>query len=324
MQPSTSPQPFHRPRVSPLSVLVLALGILFLSGFALHPIASAAQNPTPPPATPPPATPPTYPNAPHLGVMGIPALPVAGTEGLTQDTVMRYVKAHRLPFNLASSPRQLLSITKTTSSQVAAQLGISTGLPDATSVWLVQFSGSFMFLGNSQQPTTGPYPYAYEVFDDATGNLVDAGAFTTAPTGITPTPVPTSASETPTPTSLPLTPTTVPPTATSVAPTTTSVPPTATPRPSPPHLKATMPSEHCSNANWSNPIVLTNTGGQTLTWNGSVPAGHTLTPSSGTLLPGHSVSVTIGPQFQNPYDGTTFPVVLTSNGGNLSLHLPCI
>jgi hypothetical protein len=286
------------------------LCLAFIASFAQQRTAFAAAAPTPIP-TPPsePANPTFVPTIP----VGISGATSATGGGISADDIRRYVTTHNVPGNMGSSQFTILSMNDLTLADLIPQLnGMDPGLPQESMVWFVQLQGQFAFPGSSEQPDGLHFTTAFEVFIANTGNLLMEGGLPSPTSGATPTP-PTS---TATPAGVPTA------TATAAGGATPTPAPTTTPIP-PPHLTATMPTEKCANANWLNPIVLKNVGGQSLHWTGSVPALHTLTPNSGTLLPGQSVSVKIGPQFMNPYNGATFPVNFVSNGGNIALKLPC-
>lgn len=297
-------------------IFMIALAVAFILAFAQPSLTHAAPSPVP---TPPPLPTTTTPIA--QPVIGIPAITNAtgGQGGISAQDVRNYVSNHNIPDNMGDKHPTPSKIVELPAVQVGQLIHSSTYQPDDTMLWYVEFQGNVVFPGSSMQPDGVHFMTAYEVFLASNGNLIAQGGLNqpsgtptpgTAPTpGGTPTATAT-ASPQPTNTPAPL-PTDTP---TPVPPTDTPIPPT--PPPVPPHLTATSPTEHCANANWLNPIILSNIGGQPLHWTGSIPiSGHTLTPSSGNLNPGASVSVTIGPQFMNPYDGHTFPVNFTSNGG---------
>jgi hypothetical protein len=310
-------------------IFLVALAVAFIIAFAQPSLSQAAPSPVP---SPPPFPTSTTPIAQF--VVGIPAITNAtgGQGGISEQDVRNYVSTHNIPENMGDKHPMPSKVVELPAVQVGQLIHNSTFQPDDTMLWYVEFQGNFVFPGSAEQVDGVHFTTAFEIFLAGDGNLIMQGGLnqpTGNPTGgTTPTPNPNA---TPTPvggpaaTATPGNPSggpTPPP-----QPTNTPVPPpapTATSAPAPPHLTATSPSEHCSNANWSNPIILKNTGGQSLTWSGSVPSGYTLTPSSGTLPAGQSVSVTIGPQFRNPWDGPTFPVSFTSNGGNVTVNLPCI
>ncbi len=210
----------RQPRFSPLTAFALILAVMFTVAVATHPASVSAKSlavaPTPPAATPPPATPPTYPNAPKAGVEGIPAIQAATGAPLAQDAVTNYVQSHRVLFNSTSDRGKVTTVGEYPSSQIAARLGISTGLPDDTMLWYVEMAGHFVFPGNSQMPQGVTFPYAYEAFNAITGNLVLAGGLAGPTQAATPTPAPA----TPTPvatTPIPATPTSAPPACTIVS-----------------------------------------------------------------------------------------------------------
>jgi hypothetical protein len=213
MKKYSHPKTVQRPRFSPLTLIVLGLAVLFVISLATHPSAASAKGmaaaPTPPAATPPPKVPPTYPNAPQSGVVGLPAVQNQTGAQLGQDAVISYVHSHRIPFNGTDDRGKVSTIGKFPAGLVAERIGAPTGLPDDTMLWYVEFSGNFAFPGNSHSPQGVTFPYAYEAFNAANGNLVLAGGLA-GPTQTPPTPTPVL----PTPTPLPATPTTVPPTPT--------------------------------------------------------------------------------------------------------------
>lgn len=299
----------HSTFPSPLALLIGVVSIAFLFTLA-HPSPSKLMAmPTPIPS-PPPLPTGTPQSLPITGIVG--ATNVTGGQSITEDDIRAFVMNHNMPGNMGSKTFRITKVTELTAVQVALVLhGAATGQPDNAMLWYVELAGNFRFAGSAQQPDGLSYTTGFEVFIASNGNLLMEGGLVNPTSGVTPIPQPTN-----TPAGVP----TATPVASGITP--TAVPPTATPV-APPHLTATMPTEKCANANWLNPIVLMNTGGQLLNWNGSVPAGYTLTPSSGSLPPGASVSVTIGPQFTTPWSGSTFPVNVTSNGGNLALNLVC-
>ncbi len=198
--------------------LATALGIALMFGVALQPAGPARQQPTPPPA--PPAQP-TSANPTPRAIVGLSAITVATGGALTQDMVQRYAQSHPIPFEMAGKTGAIIIVVHLPSRDLHTLLQMDMNVPPDTDLWLVEFQGSYIFPGSSQQPDGLRYPNAFEVYFASTGNLLMEGGLlhpvSANPTsGATPTPNPS-------PAALP-TATSVPPTATSVPPTATSVP----------------------------------------------------------------------------------------------------
>jgi hypothetical protein len=102
------------------------------------------------------------------------------TPAFTKDDVIRYVKTHNIPFNIASlSDISSVQVSFITSKEVNDRLNRSnTNIPDNYLLCFVELTGKFEFPGPPDangKPTLGVYQSAYEVFDAKTGNLLLGG-----------------------------------------------------------------------------------------------------------------------------------------------------
>jgi hypothetical protein len=220
----------------PTAFVATALSTLLLIALALQTPHRTSSAPTPPPT--PPTQPTSVVNPQQTPIIGESAVTSATGGPITQADIQNYAQSHPIPFNMVANGGSNNTVTANTiiltaqytSQQLVTLLGTSTGVPDATPLWLVEFQGNFVFPGSAQQPDGLHFTTAFEVYFAATGNLLMEGGLTTPITG---TPVPTG-TQTPTatpagvPTATAPTATAVPPTATPIPPTDTPIPPTAT------------------------------------------------------------------------------------------------
>lgn len=209
------------------SAFATALSTLLLLAVALQPSSQVRMQPTPPP------TPPTQPTSVAMPqqtpITGDPGATSATGGSITQDDIQHFAQSHSIPFNMTADRGSIILVAQYTSQQLAALLGTSTGVPDATALWLVEFQGNFVFPGSSRQADGLRFTTAFEVYFASTGNLLMEGGLTTPITNPTGGPTPT-----PNPNATPTPPTgqpTATATATPVPPTATPIPPTATPVP---------------------------------------------------------------------------------------------
>jgi len=186
--------------------------------------------------------------------------------------------------------------------EVSARLGGAATLrSDGSLLGFLEAQGTFAFA--SGVPDSGQtYPYAFEVFDGKSGNLLIYGGLKqpvpNQPPMSTPTPQPTPQS---TPQSTPQ--------------------PTQAPNPPKLSVTASSSSAFCLNNTYPT-ITVKNTGGGTLTWSGSGPSSPpvTLSPSSGSLAAGGSTVVHVS----GSHPGPTVTITFTSNGGNATVTFTCI
>ena len=106
------------------------------------------------------------------------AAPAANAQ-ITEEQVRNYVTSHRLPHADATNV-SIVSTRLLTHQEVRSLLhSANLGLPDNQQLWLVVMSGKFAFSG---PPGANPtFPFAVEVFDARTGNLLQAGGLPHAP-----------------------------------------------------------------------------------------------------------------------------------------------
>jgi hypothetical protein len=147
------------------------------------------------PGTPPPFQTPSAPGAPDVG-HGIPAInPTgAGVPAFTADDMSKYALNNPLPGLVGQGGSPSVSRDEFLTSEVLALLlNTPTNQPDGTLLGYVELKGDFSFPGaDPDHPLR--FPYAYEVFDAKTGNLLLWGGLN-QPTSTTPpaTPTPTTA-----------------------------------------------------------------------------------------------------------------------------------
>ncbi len=165
---------------------------------------------------------------------------------------------------------------------------------DGSILGFLEAHGSFGFPGGVPD-SFQTYPYAFEVFDGKTGNLLMYGGLNQ--------PVP---NQVPTPTPQP------------------TVQPTPTPTQGAPAPKLsvtpTQTTESCVNGIWPNKLTVKNSGGGTLTWHisSSLPSGISAAPTSGSLGPSASQDVTLSGN-----GGPSFTITFTSNGGSQNVAINC-
>jgi hypothetical protein len=214
---------------------------------------------------------------PHLN--GVPAF-------TTQD-MADYAKGH-LPGGggAAGSSFDIVHNEFLPSQDVGALLGVSTSRPNGILIGLLVAQGAFPLPGGVPD-SLQTYPYAFEVFDAKTGNLLLYGGLNQPVPNQPPTPAPTTQ-------------------------------PTQAPNPPKLSVTASSSSAFCLNGQYPT-ITIKNTGGGTLTWSGSGPSPVTLSPSSGSLAPGSSTVVNVS----GSHPGPTVTITITSNGGNATVTFNC-
>jgi hypothetical protein len=212
----------YRLSVPPSVVPAAVMSAVFLVAFAMQPATSMRSQPTPPPT--PPAQPTAVASPQQTPIQGEPAVTPATGGAITQDDIQRYAQSHPIPFNMTQDRGSIILVARYTSQQLVALLGTSTGVPDATSLWLVEFQGQFTFPGSSQQADGLRFTTAFEVFIADTGNLLMEGGLNTPISG---TPTPGGS-----------------PTATPVGVATATPPPPATATPQPPATATPAPVPH--------------------------------------------------------------------------------
>jgi hypothetical protein len=150
-----------------------------LSAGAVVLLAAGCMPYEPPGPTPPPVVEPA-PGAsgmPSSGSVAIAPLPNAP---ITAAQVRDYVLSHRVPGALRATNMAILSTNFVTHQQLRTLLhSARLGIPDQEQVCLVVMSGTFAFGGPPGQTPT--FPFAIEVFDARTGNLLQYGGRPRAP-----------------------------------------------------------------------------------------------------------------------------------------------
>jgi hypothetical protein len=98
----------------------------------------------------------------------------------TKDDVIKYVKTHNIPFNVAPlSDITDVQVSFITSKEVNARLNRqNTHIPDNYLLCFVTLTGKFIFPGPPTvdgKTSSATYQRAFEVFDAKTGNLLMGG-----------------------------------------------------------------------------------------------------------------------------------------------------
>ena len=154
--------------------IALAIGIAF--SFAAG-CSKPKQPPKPAPAFEP------DPSAVGKPASGRAAIAAPASGQITEAQVRDYVTSHRLPHADATNVA-IVSTSFLTHQQVRTLLhSANLGLPDDAPLCLVVMSGKFAFSG--PPGATPTFPYADEVFDARTGNLLQAGGLPRAPQATT-------------------------------------------------------------------------------------------------------------------------------------------
>jgi hypothetical protein len=153
------------------------------------------------PTPPPPFQTPGPLGAPEAG-HGVPAIAptTSGVPAFTTDDMSKYGLGHALPGTIGSGGTPSVSRDAFLKSQdLALLLGGPTGQPDETLLGYLEEKGDFTF-GGPTPDSPLHFPYAFQVFDARSGNLLFWGGLD-KPTPNTPPPTPTPApSQQPTPT----------------------------------------------------------------------------------------------------------------------------
>jgi hypothetical protein len=147
--------------------LLIGIALSFAAGCGKRPPAPVANFEPDPAAVGKPAS-------------GRAAIPAPATNAqITDEQVRSYVTSHRLPHADAANV-SIVSTNLLSHQQVRTLLhSANLGLPDNEQLWLVVMSGTFAFSG---PPGANPtFPFAVEVFDAHTGNLLQAGGVPRAP-----------------------------------------------------------------------------------------------------------------------------------------------
>jgi hypothetical protein len=120
---------------------------------------------------------------------GAPAIRVTPSTTPTCQQVRGFYTTHHVWRNVSQEGGKVASIEFLKAADAEMRLHASTGLPASAVVIFVTLNGTFVFSGPAKATKT--YPYAFELFDAATGNLVLTGGlpkpFTPLP-GTTPCP----------------------------------------------------------------------------------------------------------------------------------------
>ncbi len=131
------------------------------------------QPPTPVPVVEPAA------GATGAPVSGATAIAPQPGAQISDAQIHDFVMVHRVPGALATN-LTIVSTNLVTHQQLRAILhSANLGLADRAPLYLVVMSGTFVFSGPPGQKPT--YPYAIEVFDARTGNLLQIGGLPRAP-----------------------------------------------------------------------------------------------------------------------------------------------
>jgi hypothetical protein len=116
---------------------------------------------------------------------GAPAIRVTPSTTPTCQQISGFYTTHHVWRNVSSERGKVMSIEFLKAGSAETRLHTSTGLPASAGVVFVTLNGTFTFSGPSKVAKT--YPYAFEVFDAASGNLLLAGGLPnplTTPPGI--------------------------------------------------------------------------------------------------------------------------------------------
>ena len=235
------------------ALALLSLTLVLAVGCSLSPTTGGttgsgtggARSTITPPPTPPGGTQLTP--GPAQPITGSPAITphLSGVPAFTTDDMANYVKGHGLPTNFGGGSPTIAQNTFLSSDAVGQALNMPGGPAglrsdlsglssqphrlsaasnqaqsaaakpsDAKLVGLVVLKGNFVWPGATNGSTPPTSPYAYEIFDAKTGNLLLYGGLTQPPNtqpNATPTPTsPPTGGPTPTPRSQPPTPTNTP------------------------------------------------------------------------------------------------------------------
>jgi len=117
---------------------------------------------------------------------GAPAIRVTPSTTPTCQQIGGFYTTHHVWRNVSQERGKVARIEFLKAADAETRLHASTGLPGAAGVVFVTLNGTFVFSGPSK--VTKTYPYAFEVFDATTGNLLLAGGMPkplTSPPGVT-------------------------------------------------------------------------------------------------------------------------------------------
>lgn len=106
--------------------------------------------------------------------VGVTAIPVVN-HLLTKNDIIKYTNSHGIVLNYKPSDTfQLLECVLINNMQLEKTLNIVSGFSSLSSFWLIEVKGSFAILEPSPLPSK-VFPYAFEVFDASSGNLLLSG-----------------------------------------------------------------------------------------------------------------------------------------------------
>jgi hypothetical protein len=94
---------------------------------------------------------------------------------VTRDEVMQYISLTGIPQNISTDHHFTFMYVELLSDQIieAKLNGEETGFPKTKQLWFAEVTGHFVFAG--PPGVTVALPYAYEIFDPETGNVIMAG-----------------------------------------------------------------------------------------------------------------------------------------------------
>lgn len=99
---------------------------------------------------------------------------------ITEADVRAYVSSHRVPGTIQATNVRILSATLVANQQVSSALGTPRiDVSDQQPMWVVLLSGKFTFSGPPR--ASAVFPYAVEVFNARTGQLMQYGGLGRAP-----------------------------------------------------------------------------------------------------------------------------------------------
>jgi hypothetical protein len=278
-----------RPLTATLALAIVCLPATFIAACSLTTAASGAGSTTVaiPTFSPAPFQAPPVHTAPGPVTGGAAIKPHLNTiPAFTTQDMADYARGH-LPGGGSESGLTIARSVFLPSQDVGALLGTSTSQPEGVLVGLLVAQGAFPLPGGVPD-SLQTYPFAFEVFDAKTGNLLMQGGLTGPVPDQAPTPTPG-------------------PTA------------TATPAPAPKLSVSADSSAFCLNGQYPT-ITVVNSGGGTLTWSAKPSySGMTVTPSSGTLSATEAQVVTVSGSAPPPTESVSF----TSNGGNATITFNC-
>jgi hypothetical protein len=160
-----------KPTLGRFSMRLAMAATLLAAGCVRQP--TGQQPPPPVPVVEPPL------GATGAPVSGAAAIAPAPGAQISVAQIHDFVIAHHVPGAVATN-LTIVSTNRVTHQQLRALLhSANLGLADQAPLYLVVMSGRFVFSGPPGQTPT--YPYAIEVFDARTGNLLQIGGLPRAP-----------------------------------------------------------------------------------------------------------------------------------------------